>query len=217
LPVTPLTPMPSLPATTAQTSGRGRRRAPIRARALAVAFAVLLGGPGPVSAEEVPAARQVLIVLRALAYDSNLKTRAGETINIAVMHRKANSASERSADDITQAFKTLQSTLVAGLPIDVTHLPYSGSDSLKKAILGLGIDLLYVCEGLDGEIDTIKEITRDTSVLSVGTQRTYVERGLSFGVFELDGKNTILLNLPASRHEGAAFASDLLRLAKVLR
>jgi hypothetical protein len=200
-----------------RTANRGSRRQPTFTRVAVVAIAALLGATPRARAEDVPASRQVLIVLRALAYDGNLKTRAGETINIAVMHKKGNSASEQSANAISHAFKTLQSTLVAGLPIDITPLAYAGPDSLKKALLGSGIDLLYVCEGFESEIDAIKEITRDASVLTVGTRQSYVEKGLSFGVFELDGKNTILLNLPSSRYEGAAFASDLLRLAKVLR
>jgi len=206
---------------TAKTPAPGTRHKPVFpcAVAVAVAMSAILGLPGNqrALAEEVPASRQVLIVMRALAYDGNLKARSGETINIAVIHKKGSSASEQAANAITRAFGPLQSTLVAGLPLVVTHIAYGGPDGLKKAIAGAGIDLLYVCEGLDGDINTIKEITRDSRVLSVGTRQEYVEKGLAFGVFEIDGKSTILLNLPASRNEGAAFTSDFLRLAKVIR
>jgi hypothetical protein len=96
-------------------------------------------------------------------------------------------------------------------------LPYPGPDGLRKTIAGAGIDLLYVCDGLDGDIDAVKDITRQSKVLSVAAKREYVEKGLSFGVFEIDGKSTILLNLQASRLEGVSFASDLLRLVTVVR
>ena len=202
-----------------KTPEHGTRRKPVFPRAVVVAIVAILCPlwNHRARAEDVPASRQVLITMRALAYDGNLKSRAGETINIAVIHKKGNSASEQAANGITRAFGQLQSTLVAGLPLVVTHIAYAGPDGLKKAIAGAGIDLLYVCEGLDGDINTIKEITRDSRVLSVGMRQEFVEKGLAFGVFEIDGKSTILLNLPASRNEGAAFTSDLLRLAKVIR
>jgi len=169
------------------------------------------------TADDVPPSRLVVIVMRAIAYDGNLKSRAGETINVAVMHKKGNTSSEQMASVMARAFGKLQSTLVSGLPIVVTQLPYSGPEGLRKTIAGAGIDLLYVCDGLDGDVDTIKDITRRSRVLSVGAKREYVEKGLSFGVFEIDGKSTILLNLQASRLEGVSFASDLLRLVTVIR
>ena len=35
--------------------------------------------------------------------------------------------------------------------------------------------------------------------------------------FQVDGKPTIVVNLPAAKAEGSAFSSDLLRLAKVIK
>jgi hypothetical protein len=54
-------------------------------------------------------------------------------------------------------------------------------------------------------------------VLSVGSKPQHIEKGLSVGVFQIEAKCSILLNLPASRQEGVSFAADLLRLSKVLR
>jgi hypothetical protein len=184
---------------------------------LIAAAGLQMPGSGDVRADDVPPSRQVVVVLRALAYDGNLKSRAGDTINIAVMHKKGNSSSEQMADAITQAFNARQSTLVAGLPIMITQIAYSSPDGLKKAIAGSGIDVLYICEGLEDDVDAIKEITRQTRALSVGAKPGYIEKGFSLGVFAMDGKCTILLNLQASRLEGVSFASDLLGLARVIR
>lgn len=210
--------MANHPHTILPTQGGTRRKPGLpRAVAMAIVGLLCLVRLGASWGNEVPASRQVLIVMRALAYDANLKSRAGETINIAVIHRKGSASSEQSANDITRAFGPLQATLVAGLPVVVSHLTYAGPEGLRKAIAGAGIDLLYVCDGFESDIPTIREITRESRVLTVGTREEYVEKGLSFGVFEIDGKSTIVLNLSASRNEGAAFASDLLRLAKVIR
>jgi hypothetical protein len=167
--------------------------------------------------DSVPASRQAVILVRVLAYDGNLKSRAGETVNIAILHKKGNAASENTANSTAKAFGALESTQVSGLPIVVSRLLYTGEDTLKKAITGAGIDLIYVCEGLENELEAIERITRQMRVLSVGSKSEYVEKGLSIGVFQIEAKCTILLNLAASRQEGVAFAADLLRLAKVIR
>src|SRR6266540_5686324 len=112
-----------------------------------------------VRAADVPPSRQVVIVLRALAYDGNLKSRAGNTVNIAIMHKKGNSASEQMAAAVTQAFISRQSTLVTGLPIAISSFPYVTADRLQESIAGSGIDLLYVCDGLESDLDAIKEVT----------------------------------------------------------
>lgn len=172
----------------------------------------------PVRADDtVPVARQVVILMRALAYDGNLKKRAGETVNIAILRKKGHAVSENTADVMAKAFGALEVSQVSGLPIVVSRLTYTGEDGLKKAITGSGIDFVYVCEGLDADLDAIQRATRQLKVMSVGSSQAQVEKGLTIGVFQIEDKCTILLNLSASRLEGISFAADLLRLAKVIR
>lgn len=165
----------------------------------------------------IPPSRQVVILMRALAYDGNLKARSGGTVNIAILHKKGHAASEAMANAMTKAFGALEATQVSGLPIVVSRLNYTGEDALKKAIVGAGIDFVYVCDGLDGDVESIARVTRQWRVMSVGSKQSQVEKGLSIGVFQIDEKCTILLNLTASRQEGISFAADLLRLSKVIR
>ena len=61
------------------------------------------------------------------------------------------------------------------------------------------------------------ELTRKRHVITVGSREDYVKRGVSLGVFLASGRPTIMVNLSASRSEGAAFSSDLLRLATVIK
>jgi hypothetical protein len=167
--------------------------------------------------EEVPPSRQAVIVLRAMAYDGNLKARARGAIDIGVVYKKGNARSEQTAATMTKAFGALSATQVAGLPIAVSRLAFAGAEALGKSIAEAGIDMLYVCDGLGAERDAITGVTRRMKVLSVGKERRQVHQGLSLGVFQVDGRTVIVLNLQASRQEGAAFAADLLRLASVIR
>jgi hypothetical protein len=199
---------------------RSQQKAAAAARVIAFAALgfVVMRQPGLAHAEDaIPTSRQVVILMRALAYDGNLKSRAGNTINIAILQKKGNAASETMANAMTKAFGALESTQVSGLPIVVSHMTYVGEEALTKAFTGAGIDFVYVCEGLDADLDAIKRVTHQMKVLSVGSMHEQVEKGLSIGIFEIESKCTILLNLQASRQEGVEFAADLLRLARVIR
>ena len=196
----------------------GCRRKIAKAVAFGCGLLVLVNSARPVRADDsVPVARQVVILMRVLAYDGNLKSRAGDTVNIAILRKKGHAASESMANVMAQAFGALAVTQVSGLPIVVSRLNFTGEDALRKAITGAGIDFVYVCDGLDADLDAIERVTRQLKVMSVGSKQSQVEKGLTIGVFQMEDKCTILLNLSASRQEGISFAADLLRLAKVIR
>ena len=155
--------------------------------------------------------------MRALAYDDKLKTRAGDSIHLTILYKRGNARSERMASIMAKAFGALVSSQVAGLPIVVSRLAYAGGEALTRSIVASGIDMLYACEGLDSEIPAIAEVAHQRKVLTVASSAEQVHKGLSIGVFQVDSRTTILLNLKASRLEGVAFAADLLRLATVIR
>ena len=169
------------------------------------------------AAADVPPDRQVLILARALAYDDNLKTRAGTELLIAVLWRPGQPASEGCGTALTAAFKALGSVKVQGLPLKSVSIGWTGEPPLSAAIAAQGIDALYVCGGLEGELPTITTLSRRVQVVTLASQENQVGRGLSLGVFAVEGRPTIVVNIGASRREGAAFGSDLLRLAKVIK
>jgi hypothetical protein len=167
--------------------------------------------------DDVAPERQALILMRALAYDNNLKSRAGDTLAVGVVFKQGVPASEGAGDAIFKSFKALENVKVQDLPVKVFAVPYANRASLKPAVTAHGIDVLYICTGLESEIDAIKEFSRGQHVLTIGSKIEFLNSGLSLGVFSVDGKNTITVNLAASRDEGAAFGSELLRLAKVIK
>jgi hypothetical protein len=183
--------------------------------ALAVAGTVFAGASQ--AAEEVPPDRQVLILSRALAYDSNLKTRAGDQLTIAVLIRPGDVASREAGAALMTAWKSLAAIKLQGLPMTTVTLDFTGTPSLLAQIEARHIDAVYVTAALDPELPAITTVTRQRKVITMAARRDQVTRGLSLGVFAVDNKPTIVINLAASRAEGAAFASDLLRLALVIK
>ena len=168
-------------------------------------------------AQELPSDRQVLILSRALAYDSNLKSRAGDDLVVGVLGKAGHGPSEDAASTMARAFRSLISVKVQGLPVRTVQLAYTTAGALASALEARGVDVLYLVPGLEDELPAIAELTRRRHVVTMGSRQEQVARGLSLGVFAVEGKPTIVVNLAASKAEGASFGSDLLRLAKVIR
>ena len=188
-----------------------------RFRALYAAVALVLCLESLGIGAELPAAKQAVFLARIIAYDGNLKERAGGTVDIGILSRKGDKASEQMAESILKAFSPLESATLAGLPVKLTKLSFVGRDALDKAVRDEHINTIYVCAGLDANLSDITSVARSRKALTIASQQDHLKHGLSLGVFDVDGKNTILVNLDASREEGVAFGPELLRLATVVR
>jgi hypothetical protein len=158
--------------------------------------------------------RAAVILGRAFAYDYNLKSRAGDDLVLAVLYSPQNPG---AADGWVDAFKGLDGVKIQGLSLKVVRVAYNGAAALRTEVTNQGIDILLVCDGLDGAVSAIQGLSRSAHLLTVADKEAFVEQGLSLGVFETDGKTEIVVNLPATGQEGVAFSSDLLRLARIIR
>jgi hypothetical protein len=138
-------------------------------------------------------------------------------VNISVLARKGDGDSEKMADTLVKAFIPLEMATLLGLPVRISRLFFSGREALDRAVRDGGIDTLYVCSGLDGNLADIKAVARARKVLTMASQEAHLKLGLSLGVFDVKGRNTIIVNLEANREEGIAFRPELLRLATVVR
>ena len=188
-----------------------------RVAALATWSFVSLGTVGAFGQLEVPADRQVLILSRALSYDSELKTRAGRDLQVGVLSKPGHTASEAMATAMLKAFRVILNVKVQGLTLGVRALSYTTPAALAAAVIAQGIDVIYVCAGLDQDLPAIVEVTRKRHIVSLASNEAQVTRGLALGVFAVESRPTIVVNLVAARNEGASFSSELLRVAKVIK
>ncbi|MFP2925218.1 YfiR family protein [Pyxidicoccus sp. 3LG] len=161
--------------------------------------------------------RQAVITLRALAYDNNLGKRAGGSLTVAVLFKEGHSGSVDSSRKWTEALTKLGALRVQGMPLQVVRMAYTDAASLKGVVAAQGLDALFVCEGLEAEVDALKAVSRAAKVLTITGSAVLVERGLSLGIVLSGDKNTIFINPQASAEEGVSFGSDLLRLAKMVK
>jgi hypothetical protein len=169
------------------------------------------------AADDVPPEQQVLILSRALVYDDNFKDRVGSEVRVAVLSKPGNAASDASAAAMLKAWKGVGNLKLAGLPLRVSLLAFKDAATFGPVLAAEGIDVLYICPGLEANLAEIIDLTRKRRVVTVGSREELVKKGASLGVFLVNGRPTIMVNLPASKTEGASFSSDLLRLATVIK
>jgi hypothetical protein len=169
-------------------------------------------------AGEVPPDRQGILILRSLAYDRNLKARAGAVVNILVLFRGGNQPSESTKTDMVGAFEELaRSVTVLDRPVKVSAQPFSDGASFEEKLRAVQASVIYVCTGLDDSLAAISEVTRRRSALSVAANEAYLAGGLSIAIVARGSKSTIALNLAASKAEGCEWDPMFLRLAEIAK
>lgn len=186
-----------------------------RILAMSLAACVLVVA-GPARADELEQ-KSAPIMARAVAYDYNLKARAGSDLVIGILYKSGDANSEAAANRWVQAFSKLSGAKLQGLPISTRKLAFSGGSQLSSDGQSQSIDVLLITEGLDGDVGAIGRVAQDRQWLTIGTRERHVREGLSLAVFNEGGRNVISVNLRACEKQGVNFASDLLRLARVLR
>lgn len=191
----------------------------LRPAALLALVAVLSSGVAARAAEdELPARQRVLLLLRVLAYDRNLKLRAGEAMAVAVLYRKGDARSEECQRDLLGTFEELAaSAVVAGLPIQPRALAFTGAVALEAALGAPRTAALFVCPGLEDAAQALQKAARRRQTFTAAAGRALAEAGLSLGLVQRGDRAGLVINLEAARAEGADLDSALLRIAEVLR
>ena len=113
------------------------------------------------------------MLLRALSYEERLTGRAGLDVHVGVVGREQDPGSERSAFAMSLAFQTQGNLYVHGLPVKASQLAYQGPEPFAALLERRGIDVVYVCPGLEPELARILESrASDTSSQSAADQST---------------------------------------------
>jgi YfiR/HmsC-like len=169
-------------------------------------------------AADLPANFQSLFLLRILAYDRNLKTRAGDAVSILVIYQDGNDASDAMKGEIVRAVtKVAKDTQVSGLPVRISAVAYADATGLDAAITSAKASALYLCPGLDASLGAIADVTHRRSVLSFTGVEPWVTKSVAIGLVARESKPAVIVNLAASKAEGADLDPALLRLAEVIR
>jgi hypothetical protein len=165
-------------------------------------------------AMEVPVAIQVPLFLKVLTFDRRLDARAGQELVVAIVYQKGNRASTLARDDALRALGAapkIGGIAIRTYSVDLDH------ESLPAALGERAARVIYVTPLRGVNIVDIAEAARAARATTITGMPEYIDLGLAVGVRLQGDRPKLLLNLTASRLEGADFSSELLRLAQVTR
>jgi hypothetical protein len=179
-------------------------------------FAItLLLGAAPL--DGVPIEKQIAVLVRAMAFDRALKSRAEARVDVVILSASGDRRSGEMARAAHAAFDALAGVSVQGLPLATSSIAVGDEAGLVEALKGRNVDVVYACVGLDDLLVPLRREAAARGVLTMGSSAAYVDAGLSLGLDTSGARPTLVVNLVQARSERVDFASEMLKLARVIR
>jgi hypothetical protein len=183
-----------------------------------IALAVALGSARADEGddEETAAARRALIVLRILAYDRALATRAAGTEVIVFIVAGTDKRGRVEREQWQTGFALLPKVKVGGRPVRAVPIDYEDAAKLDALAARQHPAAMIVTEGLGGEASALRLVASARQVIAVSLREAEVRSGYAIGLIAGDKRDEIAINLEAARGEGARFGAGLLQLARIV-
>lgn len=170
--------------------------------------------------QQVPIQLRVAIYFKIFKYERTLNKRSKSGINIAFFMTNKKKANRNIKANLIKAIKTIGIKKLNGLTVNIVDEDITNLVQLKKAIKEKGITHLYIIAKQGDKIDSVAEICRDNSILTVmGVQGIkFVSEGkVDIGLTVEKNKTRIVLNLNLLKKEGIQFPAAFLRLTKIVK
>jgi len=165
----------------------------------------------------IPFDVQVPLVLKALTYDRNLKSRAGgDQVRIAIIvPAKGNHA---AVEELMTSLNNIPGRTLNGMPVVFKEVVADDDGAVEQGLRDGTWAAAYVMPGFSrAEIAKLRKICETRRVLAVAASVEDLEHGLAFGIGAQGSKPQIVINLPASKACGSDFDLALLQLSKVMQ
>jgi YfiR/HmsC-like len=185
------------------------------ARAIAVG-ALLAGGMcTTVHAQEmeIPVGVQLPLFLKVMSFDRQLRSRGAGTLVIAIAYQSGYRASVGAKEEAWRSASGFRE--IAGMPVNLVAIDLD-REELGAALTRDRATLLYVAPVRGIDVRELVQVTRAARVTTLTGVVRYVELGLAVSVRLRGDRPRIVVNLAASRLEGAELAAELLQLAEVI-
>ncbi|MCI0688013.1 MAG: YfiR family protein [Sporichthyaceae bacterium] len=164
----------------------------------------------------VPVQVQVPLLLKILPFDRNLQVRSGGRVVVGILYQGRYRISAGIADEVHRAIAELPATATGGLSPRSVLIDLDITPDLGPALRRLEVNVLYVSPLRAVDLATVAAVTRTGQITSLTGVPRYVEIGLAVGLDMKGERPQIVVNLGASRAEGADFSAQLLKLARVV-
>lgn len=188
----------------------------LSARSLVLLALLALPAARAVSQDmDVPVGTQMSVLVKVIGFDRQLPVRAPTELVIGIAFQSGSRASVLAKEEAQRSLAAVREG-VHGVPIRVETIDLDG-ERLDAALRLLKPTFLYVTPLRAADIGAMVVTTRAARVTTMTGVARYVSRGLAIGVSLHNGRPRILVNLEAARLEGADLASELLKLATIVK
>jgi len=167
----------------------------------------------------VPVAVQVPILAKTLSFDRRLPERAGGRLVVGVLFQSRYRTSANIAEEVCRSLGALPPGALGALESlerSCVALDIDGKASLEAMLRQHQVRVLYVSPLRAYPLENVIALTRAERITTLTGVPRYVEGGLAIGVDMKRDRPEIVINLAASRAEGADLNAHLLKLARVV-
>lgn len=179
-------------------------------------FSCLVAAVRPLAAQDmdVPVRVHVPILLKVISFDRHLRARAGSDIVVGVVMQGRNRASVVAGEEAASIMATAGTT-VDGIPVRVVVFDLD-RQTIQQILATETLTHLYIPPLRAVDIGHLAGHARAARVVTMTGVADYLPRGISVGVGLRAGRPRILVNVGASRAQGADFSAELLKLADLV-
>lgn len=180
-----------------------------------IALLTQIACPGPrhVPDSRLPPSKGVVLLFKALTYDSNLAKQRTE-IAIGIVYAAGDQESEAQAREVLAAMQGVRGVRVRGLAIKPALVPLAGDD-VDAAIGKAGVNMLFLTSGLEDSLPALCAVGAKRKALVATGEEEYVRACAGLGLLRRGKKAKVRLNLKAAVAQGSAFDERLLRVAEI--
>jgi uncharacterized protein DUF4154 len=183
-----------------------------------VALAMLLYHGSAVEAQEVavPVDVQVPLMAKILAFDRKLGEHTKDDVVLGVLYQGRFRMSASVAQEVQDAVKRLAPDAVVGRRMRSVAIDLDETPDLGATLTRHGVTVLYVTPLRAADLGAISVTSRSAGITTMTGVPSYVETGLAIGIGMRGTRPEIVINLVASRAEGADLNAQLLKLARIV-
>jgi hypothetical protein len=159
---------------------------------------------------------QIPLLLKILNFDRSLAVEGQRDLVVGVLYQAGYRTSAQVAEQVRRILLDQPQQGVGAWTIHVVSIDLDKAADLDSALAQQHLMVLYVSPLRAASLRKISGATRARQVTTLTGVPNYVEDGLAIGIDLQDERPQIIMNLSASKAEGADFTSQLLQLVRLV-
>ena len=167
--------------------------------------------PSWATADPLPPKICAKVLLTALAYDLNLIKKRGPIIRIGIVGEES-----PKGTSMHKAYQSFSKMKNKGMPIEFTRLVTTKSAQVDRALKEQDLDVLHLATDDAAFIPELSALADKRDVLLLSCDQHQISKGVAIGAIARKNKPKLLINVRASKAQGASLSARLLQLSELV-